>query len=203
MAEALLRVEQASHAQAQILRLHQELLGKIAVCESPVVLSVRKGIGNGEQIGFCRAVRGKGCRGNTGNVNRAASAQHSVQYISFSAENAAGLQINGDGSAGELLYLLLKCGSRLTNNGVQRIYFRVNQGDSGIVRGICIYLTGSGLGAFLSGSLRIFSLLSGLCVRACLLSGGSRGFGGSRSGLRLLESAAGQGAYHGGTKSSA
>ena len=203
MAEALLRVEQASHAQAQILRLHQELLGKIAVCESPVVLSVRKGIGNGEQIGFCRAICGQRCCGNTGNVNRTASAQHSVQHISLGTENAAGLQINGDGSAGELLYLLLKCGSRLADNGVQRIYLRVDKGYCRIVSGIRVYLAGSGLGAFLSGSLRIFSLLSGLCVRACLLSGGSRGFGGSRSGLRLLESAAGQGAYHGGTKSSA
>ena len=195
MTEALLRVEQTSYAQAQILRLHQEFLGKIAVCKSPVVLSVHKGIGNGEQIGFCRAVRGKGCCGNTGNVNRAASAQHSVQHISLGAEHAAGLQINGDGSAGELLYLLLEGGCSLAYYGVQGINLSIYQGYGRVIRSVRVHLAGS-LSALLSGSL---ALSGGFGVRSGLgLSGSLRG--GCGGNLRLLQSASGQGAYHGSAK---
>ena len=148
VAEALLAVEDAADGQAQLLGLVQEVGGQVAVGKVPPVLTADEGVGQAEQHGLLAAVAGQGKGRDAGQVDGVAAGQDVVQDVVLRAQHARGLQVDGDGAAGQGLYLLLEVGSGLADDGVQRVDLRIDQGHGGVGRSVA----GSGAGRAGSGA---------------------------------------------------
>ena len=133
MTEALLAVEHAADGQAQLLGLVQELRCQIAVGKVPEVCAVLKGEGDAQQLGLVAAVAGQCESRDTADVDGSGAAQDGVQNVVLRTQNAGSLHVDDDGTAGQLLDLLLEVRSGLANDGVQRVDLGVDQSHLGIV----------------------------------------------------------------------
>ena len=147
MAEALLAVEDAADGQAQLLGLVQEVGGEVGVGEVPPVLTGDEGVGQAEQHRLFAAVAGQGEGRDAGDVDGVAAGEDVVQNVVFRAEHAGSLQVDGDGTAGQGLDLLLKIGSGLADDGVQGVDLGIDQGDGGVGGSGCGVTRHAGSGA--------------------------------------------------------
>jgi len=162
MTEAFFTVVQTSYTQAQINRLGQEFLCQIAGCKVPEMSTILEGIRNGQKHGLLSAVAVQCESRDTGHIDGAAAAQHSIQNVVLRAKNTAGLNVDGDLAVRQLFYFVLEIGSHLANDSIKRV-------------NLCIYQSyfrhiGSIIGASLSCcfGLALSCLSLFLCCFGCL-----------------------------------
>ena len=133
--EAFLTVADAAQGQADLLGLVQELLGQLAVGELPEMLLIDEGVGDGQKAGLVAAVLGQSESGDTAEVADVAAAEQVVEDLILGAENAAGLNVNQNGAAGQLFELCLEGLGHFADGGAfEGVDFRVGEGD-GLVSG--------------------------------------------------------------------
>ena len=133
--EAFLTVADAAQGQADLLGLVQELLGQFAVGELPEMLLIDEGVGDGQKAGLVAAVLGQSESGDTAEVADVAAAEQVVEDLILGAENAAGLDVNQNGAAGQLFELCLEGLGHFADGGAfEGVDFRVGEGD-GLVSG--------------------------------------------------------------------
>ena len=135
MTEALFAVGKAVEGQADFLGLSQHFLGQIALGKLPVVILAGEDVGEGQEDALDSAVLVESEGGDADDVDRGVAAEDVGKDGLLIAHDAAGLNVDQNGAAGQLFELLFESKGYVADNGtLNGVDFRVGEGN-GLISG--------------------------------------------------------------------